>query len=139
MYFDGRPLRITEFCGFRVESIIDVAEKTPCQDVLFGDTERLAGVDLSKLRAHVNVEDMKHSFVMDPDNCLLEGREMMMEGLKKSRVWDKMMKMEAGGLRFKAKGVNDYESSVQTFLEYMLILIHVTGGQPGRGERRSRR
>jgi len=29
-------------------------------------------------------------------------------------------------------GVGDYESAVKTFLKYLLILIHIMGGQPGR-------
>lgn len=116
MYFDGRPLRIKEFRGF-IQSIIDMMERILCEDLLFGNTERLATMDLSGLRDDVNIANIKHSFVMDPENGLLEGRERMMEGLKKSRVWDKMVKMEADGLRFKAKAVKDYESPVQTFLE----------------------
>jgi hypothetical protein len=81
MYVDGRPLRIMEFHGF-IQSMIEAAEKILCEDLLFGDTERLDAMDLSKLRDDVKFADIKHSFVMDPENGLLEGRERMMEGLQ---------------------------------------------------------
>ena len=36
-----------------------------------------------------------------------------------------------GGAALMASGIGDYESAVERFLEYLLILIHMTGGQPG--------
>ena len=103
MYFDGRPLRISEFCQF-IHKIIDAAEKVLCEMLLFGDTKRLATMNLSELRDDFNVENIKHSFVSDPDNNLTGERKRMMDLLRDSGAWNKMMKVEADGLRFKAKG-----------------------------------
>ena len=44
-----------------------------------------------------------------------------------------MLKGESNGLEWMASGIREYESTVERFLEYLLILIHITGGQPGRG------
>jgi hypothetical protein len=44
-----------------------------------------------------------------------------------------MLRKEADGLHWIASGMSNYASAAETFLEYLLIPIHVTGGQPGRG------
>jgi hypothetical protein len=64
---------------------------------------------------------------------LLGGRERMLRLLKSSPVWTKMLRKETNGLQWISKGVRDYESAAKRFLEYLLILTHITGGQPGRG------
>jgi len=43
------------------------------------------------------------------------------------------LRKETNGLQWISKGVRDYESAAKRFLEYLLILTHITGGQPGRG------
>lgn len=90
---DGRSLKILEFCQF-VHSVIDLAEKMLCEILLFGDTRRLATMNLSKLRDDFNVANIKHSFVSHPDNGLIEGRKRMMSLLRNSGAWNKMIKME---------------------------------------------
>jgi hypothetical protein len=57
----------------------------------------------------------------------------MMARLKASSAWKKMAKVEAGGIRFKPKAVAEYKRKVKQLLEQLLILIHITGGQPARG------
>jgi hypothetical protein len=86
--------------------------------------------DLWKLRDDVNVPNVKHSFISVEENGLSGGRESMMKLLRRSARWKKMLRKEKEGL---ASGIRDYESAVGKFLEYLLILIHITGGQPGCG------
>jgi hypothetical protein len=132
MYFDGRPLGVEGFGGF-IHLTIEAAERLMCEDLLFGDTERLGRADLWKLRDDVNVPNVKHSFISVEENGLSGGRERMMKLLRRSARWKKMLMEERGGLDWIASGIRDYESAVKRFLEYRLILIHITGGQPGRG------
>jgi hypothetical protein len=94
MYFDGRPLRIAEFCQF-IHSMVDEAEKVMCDKLLFGNGNRLHSVNLSNLRDDVNVANIKNSFVSNLENDLLEGREKMITALKNSTAWSKMMSVES--------------------------------------------
>ena len=57
----------------------------------------------------------------------------MLQSLKSSPMWKKMLRKEENRLQWIASGIADCESAVERFLEYLLILIHITGGQPGRG------
>jgi len=132
MYFDGRPLGVEGFRGF-IHSTIEAAERLLCEDLLFGDTERLGTVDLWKLRDDVNVPNVKHSFISVEENGLSGGRERMMKLLKRSNKWKKMLRKGREVLDWIGSGIRDYEWAVGKFLEYLLILIHITGGQPGRG------
>jgi len=132
MYFDGRRLTVEGFCGF-IHSMVEAAERVICEDLLFGDRERLGMVDLWKVRDDVNAPNIKHSFISVEENGLLGGRKRMMQLLRRSGRWKKMLKGESNGLEWMASGIREYESAVERFLEYLLILIHITGGQPGRG------
>jgi len=132
MYVDGRPLRVEGFRHF-IHSTIEEAERVVCERLLFGDTERLATMDLSMLRDNINVPDVKHSFVSMEQNGLSGGQERMLQLLKSSPTWKKMLKKEVDRLQWIASGIADYESSVERFLEYLLILIHITGSQQGCG------
>ena len=57
----------------------------------------------------------------------------MIRLLRRSGTWKKMMRVKRGKLEWIASGIKDYESAVERFLEYLLILIHIMGGQPGWG------
>jgi hypothetical protein len=63
MYFDGQPLRVEEFRQLHSFCHRSGRERVMCESLLFGDTERIAMVDLSKLRDDVNVPNVKHSLV----------------------------------------------------------------------------
>ena len=132
MYFDGRPLRVEGFRQF-IHSIIEAAERVMCESLLFGDTERMAMVEPPKLRDDVNVPNVKHSFVSVEENGLSGGQERMLRLLKSSYAWKKMLRKDTDGLHWIASGMGNYASAAEMFLEYLLILIHVTGGQPRRG------
>jgi superfamily II DNA helicase RecQ len=132
MFFDGHPLTLDGFRQF-IHYIVQDAERTICESLMFGDVEVLAKLDLMRLRDNVNIPNINYSFIMDTKNDLLNGRERMMSLLKKSPCWRTMYKTEQGAFTWKAKGIRKYEWAVEKFLEHLLILIHITGGQPGRG------
>jgi len=136
MYFDGRPLKVEEVRGF-IHGIIEAAEEVLCEKLLFGGEERLKRMDLGKIKDEVNNPNLGHTFVKDPDNGMVGGRERMMELLKKSGAWDKMMTVEPNDLWFNPRGMKEYEKDVKRFLEYLLILVHITGANL-EGEQRSR-
>jgi hypothetical protein len=90
-------------------------------------------MNLSTLRDNVNLPNMKHSFISMEENGLSGGRERMLWSLKSSPMWKKMLRKEGDELQWISSGIADYESVVERLLEFLLILIHITGGQPGRG------
>jgi hypothetical protein len=54
--------------------------------------------------------------------------------LDEGSLSDQFLKREgADRLRWRPKAVERYKARVQDFLESLLLLIHITGGQPGRG------
>jgi len=134
MYYDGRPLKVKEFQGF-IHGLIDAVEELLSEKLLFGDRERLKGMDLGKIKDDVNNPNLGHTMVKDPDNGMLGGRERMMGLLKKSGAWDKMMTVEADDLWFNPRGMKEYEKHVKRFLEYLLILVHITGDNLEREQR----
>jgi len=82
-YFDVRPLGVEGFRRF-IHSMIEAAESVMCEDLLFGDTERLDTMDMWNLRDDVNVPNVKHSFISVKENGLSRGRERMLRLLKRS-------------------------------------------------------
>lgn len=62
------------------------------------------------------------------DTCLFE------RVLDEDWLGDQFLKREgADRLRWRPMAVERYKARVQDFLESLLLLIHITGGQPGRG------
>ncbi|TMC15887.1 MAG: DEAD/DEAH box helicase, partial [Chloroflexi bacterium] len=135
MYIDGRPLSIDAFRGF-VQSIIERAKAILTEELLFGDATPLETLNLFELVDDFEVSNKNHSFMSEECNEMAEGRRGMMNRLKGNKGrWDEMMQMneERNELKFNSFKAREYESQVERFLELLLILIHITGGQPARG------
>ena len=130
--FDGRPLCMDRFRGF-IQSLISAAEEILSRDLLFGDGERVKSMDLSLLTDDVNIENIDYSFVCERNNGLQGGHNRMLARLAKSDALTRLVGAGADGWPPKPQGVQEYELAVKKFLEYMLILIHIAGGQPARG------
>ena len=132
MYYHGKPLAIEKFRDF-VRGLIDSAEDLLCKDLLFQDDLRVRDIDLTTLIDDMNESQVGYSFISEKSNGLLGGRARMMARLRASSAWGDMASVEAEGIRFKPKATARYKRKVETFLEQLLILTHITGGQPARG------
>jgi len=130
MYFDGKPLAMTRIRDF-ISKLIDIAEGLLCKELLC--CKNLRGLDLTKLQDDMNNQTNGFSFLDEPHNGLSGGRERVVANLKQLPVWKTMTGIKDGRIYFRSKEVIKYTSKVEAFLEYLLILIHLTGGQPARG------
>ena len=133
MYFDGKSLAMVKFREF-VTSLIDEAEELLCKKLLFSDNLSIVREkDLTKLEDDMNNKNILFSFIDEPGNKLSGGRERILGNLQKSTKWKAMVREEDGHIYFNSKAVFKYISEMETFLEYLLILVHLTSGQPARG------
>jgi hypothetical protein len=136
VYLDDSAIIIQEFREF-IRSLILDAQKIMIEVLLFGDGKWLEGLDLYSMADNPNVSNIEYSFIVELDGGIKEGRRRMMERLRSEPGrWEKWMhskKGEEGGIEFTEQMVREYERERRRFLEMMMVLIHVTGGQPGRG------
>ena len=133
MYHRGKPLAIAKLRDF-VGGLIDSAEDLMCEELLFqADHSRVRGMDLTSLIDDMNESQAGYSFLSEKSNKLLGGRARMMARLRASSAWEDMVSVETEGIQFSRKAIANYRKKAETFLEQLLILIHITGGQPARG------
>jgi superfamily II DNA helicase RecQ len=133
MYYHGKPLAIEKLRDF-VTGLIDSAEDLLCKELLFqADNFKVQGIDLNSMTDDMNESQEGYSFLSEKSNGLQGGQARMMARLKASSAWKNMAKVETGGIRFKPKAVAEYKRKVEQLMEQLLILIHITGGQPARG------
>jgi hypothetical protein len=129
LIYRGRDLGMQEFRDF-VASLIDSAERILTEELLFGVAQ---WADLRKLREDMAQKQAGYSFVAEPGNGLEGGLARTLENLRRSPMWESMVDVGQGMLRFRPRAVQIYKEQVQAFLELLLLLMHITGGQPARG------
>ena len=77
--------------------------------------------------------DAGHYFVLDEADAWKKLRQRMMNRLKESRFWVKIVEVEGDGIDFFKAGVDEYESLDAKFREYLAIMLIVSCGLSGRG------
>src|SRR5579871_5674300 len=131
MIFNGRPLEIRQLRTF-IHSLVSTAT-TMVIELMFGDRGMLDRLDLNALRDDLNLANLGYSFVRETENQLSNGRSNMMDRLKKPELWDTFIMNEGDGLVFQPDATHQYLQKVESMLEIILALIHLTSGQPARG------
>jgi Orsellinic acid/F9775 biosynthesis cluster protein D len=91
-------------------------------------------VDLSQLRDNPANDQPGWSFLKDPRNVSLQGHDRWLL----NRVLDqdtlrKRFLTNQRDAKWRRQAAKEYLQKVDAFLERMLLLIHITGGQPARG------
>jgi hypothetical protein len=132
MYFDGWALEIKRWKKFVQDLLVDAEERLNCK-LLFQSGKYINTINLHEYVDNPNLSDAGHYFVLDKEQALNEGRRRVMGNLQRSKKWDKLVVVEGDGISFNAAGVDEYESEVNKFLEYVLLLMNMTCGQSGRG------
>jgi hypothetical protein len=133
MYYHGKPLAIEKLRGF-VSELIDSAEEVLYKELLFqADRSGVQDMDLNSIVDDMNESQAGYSFMSERKNKLGGGRARVMARLRASSAWKDMAKVETEGIRFKPEAVAKYKRKVEQLMEQLLILVHVTGGQPARG------
>ncbi|KAI9882030.1 MAG: hypothetical protein M1823_006233, partial [Watsoniomyces obsoletus] len=129
-YLHGRPIVLNRFCRMAQELVAE-AEHTLWQELLW--TAKAA--DRFAIRLEGLVDDVTFtrrgvSLVRQRDNGLDGGLPWMLTRLLQSREGQKMRSSDG---KWKIKQVKRYLRQVDRFLELLMVCVHVTSGQPGRG------
>src|SRR5437762_13126303 len=111
---------------------MDAEELLNCK-LLFQLGKYINMINLHEYVDNPNLSDAGHYFVLDKEQALNEGRRRVMGNVQRSKKWDKSVVVEGDGLSFNAAGVDEYESEVNKFLEYVLLLMNMACGHCGRG------
>lgn len=99
---------------------------------------------LRRLRDDPTIQQKGWSFIDDKRNAELHGYERWLlrrvlecEWLQEEFLarpkWMKPSRSSMVAAKWKAQAVEHYLAQVDTFLERLLLLVHITGGQPARG------
>ncbi|OLL24154.1 ATP-dependent DNA helicase tlh1, partial [Neolecta irregularis DAH-3] len=129
LYFCGKPITMDDFRGF-LRNLIDDAENLLWDELFFATTDsRRFTIDLSKVQDNMTSTKVGESFISFQENEFRHGEQTVLRNLLASRK--RRIMLDIG--KWKLTGRKYYNSRVQQFLEWLLILMHITGGQPARG------
>jgi hypothetical protein len=134
MYFNGQELEIDRFKDF-VRQLISKCH-SQLAELLFGLEKDIEDIALENWIDDLNLANVGYSFVKDPKNVLYGGAKRMMDRAKRQGKLSEIMAIDqtsVANVSFCANGVNKYLAKVNSFLETLLLVIHLTGGQPARG------
>jgi hypothetical protein len=97
--------------------------------------ERLPQVHLFSLKDDPTVHQANYSFLQDPRNeKILGGQERYLLGqVRQSPQLRRQFFNDSEKLLWNQKHVKRYIQLMQAFLRRLLLLVHITGGQPARG------
>jgi hypothetical protein len=92
-------------------------------------------LQLSALKDDPTVREPRHSFLCEPRNqhILGEKQRYILHRIRSSSALARRFFADADTLSWDQKAVLSYQQQVNAFLRRMLLLIHMTGGQPARG------
>lgn len=112
---------------------VDGIRKQLYQGLLF--SIRIPGIDLESLVDSLPDDTPGYWFARDPRNDLHSKRRWLLEqAYSNASLREKFLVQIGGGLGWNVSRATQYLSDVQTFLQELLALIHITGGQPNRGK-----
>ncbi|KAH0548600.1 hypothetical protein GP486_007856 [Trichoglossum hirsutum] len=103
------------------------------KDLLFAQDKEgdLPSYRWSELKDNPAKDDPNWYFVQDRRNCMQkETRWLLNRILSTSELTEQFMHIEQGV--WKQKRVNDYMDKISLFMERLMVLIHISAGQPAR-------
>jgi hypothetical protein len=130
LYFDGRALKLELWVEFVQELLETVEGLLSCQ--LFMEDGELPAIDLNVMDDPSN-HDAGHYWVLDEGNAWQMARCRVIECLKTSNQWDKLVEVEGDGVSWNAAGVHEYEAKDVKLRELLAILMMIVCGLSGRG------
>ena len=131
LYFDGRALKMKDWKQF-IEELVSTAEELLSQRLLFQEDGGLPEVDL-KVIDDPNNHEAGHYFALDEPDSWMKARMMLIQNMRGTKHWDRMVDVQGDGINFFKAGVDEYEAEDKKFRELLAILIMMTCGLSGRG------
>lgn len=129
-YLHGKPILISQFKRMAQDMVTEV-EDMLWQELLWvpekGDRFRTR---LDLIRDDVTFTRRGMSFVTHGDNNLDKGLQWVLNRMLQRRE-GRLMRDNAG--EWDTRRVRQYLRQVRRFLELLLVAVHMTSGQPGRG------
>ncbi len=106
-----------------------------CGEVAAGAEALLPRINWGGLRDNPVQKEMGWNFLKDPRNeFAVDGEWWLFERVfQEGNIRGKFVDSGSEELRWLASGVDGYGRAVETFKEEVMMLMHITGGQPGRG------
>jgi hypothetical protein len=130
LYFDGRALKLELWIEF-VQELLETVEGLLSEQLFMKDGE-LPFIDLNVMDDPSN-HDAGHYWVLDEENAWQKACVRVVESLKTSDGWDRLVEVEGDGLLWNATGVHEYEAQDVRLRELMAILMMIVCGLSGRG------
>lgn len=95
------------------------------------------GVNLDQLRDNPANDQPGWSFLKDPRNASLQGHDRwLLNCVLGQAALQKRFLTNRRDATLRKQAVKEYLQGVDTFLERMLLIIHLTGGQQAQGAQR---
>jgi superfamily II DNA helicase RecQ len=129
-YLGGRPIVISQFQQMARDIVSEAADMLWQELLWAADPAERFLVKLDKIIDDVTFTKRGVSFVNRDENSLNGGLEWM---LRRVIQTDGAQKLRPSTKAWKVKQVKRYLRRVDYFLGLMLIGVHITSGQPGRG------
>jgi hypothetical protein len=129
-YLNGRPIYISRFCQM-AQDVVAEAERMLWQELLWvaQPSERFE-ISLDQITDDVTFTRRGESFITRRDNRLHDGLKWMLTWARQREPGRRMQSSTGTWSRWRIKR---YLRQVDRFLELLLVCVHMTSGQPGRG------
>ena len=125
LYFDGRALKLELWIEF-VQELLETVEGLLSQQ-LFMEDGKLPAIDLNVMDDPSNHE-AGHYRVLDEENAWQNARSRIIECLRTSDCWHRLVDVEGDGLLWNAAGVHEYEAKDVKLRELLAILMMIVVG-----------
>lgn len=129
LHYDGYDLVMSEWKEFVADLLIE-AENICSTELLFESEGRLPQV---MFKDNPNARKAGDFFGTLQPGILNKGRKYICENLKRSKMKDMLLNLDAMGFKFHKAGVDKYEKTVRKFKKLICVLMMLTCGQTGRG------
>jgi superfamily II DNA helicase RecQ len=129
-YLHGKPILISQFRRM-AQDMVTEAEDMLWQELLWvARPEDRFAIRLDLIRDDVTFTRRGMSFVNHGDNGLDRGLEWMLSRMLENEQGRKLRSSDGA---WNLQQVGRYLRQVKRFLELLLVCVHMTSGQPGRG------
>jgi hypothetical protein len=129
-YLHGPPIYISRFCKMAQDIVAEVEQMRWEELFWVTKTEERFAVKLKQLIDNVTFERQGVSFVQHRDNDLKDKLEWM---LTRAEQTEEGRKLQSSDGQWNLKQVKRYLRCVDHFLTLLMVCVHITSGQPGRG------
>jgi hypothetical protein len=129
-YLNGRPIYISRFCKM-AQDMVAKAEQMLWEELLWvAKAEDRFAVELERIVDDVTFTRRGMSFVTQRDNGLADKLGWMLTRAEQS---EQGRSLQSSDGKWDVKRVKRYLRQVDRFLTLLMVCVHMTSGQPGRG------